>query len=511
MTQSGLMPAKSALLLATLDSPPSPFRDKPSGVAADGRRAGAWFFHRPLRAAAHSRFSPRLRVSAVSASLTALLAALLLHGTALPAQTLPPGEPIVVSTEHPRLFLRPARLRLLRRERERKSVRWQQFAAFITGQAPMPEPGLAQALYHQVAGDADAGREAIAYALSPSSDLRQQALVFDWCQDLLSESQQRDLAARIEKGIATTASDDRIPAVRSRVLAAVALFDHVPQTPPRELDRVVRAWWDGKLVPALNAGREIVPRDDAYALYELLHVMRDNTTLDLRETARTFFKDFPIEHLVSYYPTPYEAPENAYYISAMPQTAEPDLDAAALSRAAELSMVAFDTNAIESQLLQGWLMHDRFMLRGPFGAPYEFLWANPYQPGLSYYRAPLVWHSPAFGKLFVRSSWEDSADWFGYSGGIAQIFEDGNIATLDASHSREPLLLQTAAICFGHTARRFRVTVDEGGAVFIVGLEPRHTYQVEVDDEEMFEASSDPGGILELDVPPGKETGVRIR
>jgi len=67
---------------------------------------------------------------------------------------------------------------------------------------------------------------------------------------------------------------------------------------------------------------------------------------------------------------------------------EPDLRRAALSRAAELSMVAYDSNAAGSQILQGWLMNDNFLLRGTFGAPYEFFWANPYQPGLSYYHAP---------------------------------------------------------------------------------------------------------------------------
>jgi hypothetical protein len=53
--------------------------------------------------------------------------------------------------------------------------------------------------------------------------------------------------------------------------------------------------------------------------------------------------------------------------------------------------------------------------------------------------------------------------------------------------------------------------VDEGSAVFIVGLDPRHTYQVEVDDEEVYEAGADSGGILELEVPPGREIGVRIK
>src|ERR1035441_8163640 len=130
------------------------------------------------------------------------------------------GEPVTVSTDHPRLFLRPARLRLLKRERERASARWQQFDALMAGNAPMPEPGLAEALDYQISGNAAAGRQAVAWALGPGDDLRQLALVFDWCQELLSEAQRRDLAARIQKGMAA-AADDSMAAVRSRVLAAV--------------------------------------------------------------------------------------------------------------------------------------------------------------------------------------------------------------------------------------------------------------------------------------------------
>ena len=79
------------------------------------------------------------------------------------------GDPIAISTDHPRLLLRPARLRLLKRERERKSPRWLQFEAYVAGQAPMPEQGLARALYYQVSGDAEAGRRAIAWALAPGA------------------------------------------------------------------------------------------------------------------------------------------------------------------------------------------------------------------------------------------------------------------------------------------------------------------------------------------------------
>jgi len=454
--------------------------------------------------------------SGVMRRIPAALAGLLL-AVGWPATAGPRGrpqasdEPVTVSSDHPRLFLRPARLRLLKRERERASARWQQFEALLAGNAPMPEPGLAQALYYQISGNAAAGRQAVAWALGPGDDLRQLALVFDWCQNLLSEAQRRDLAARLQKGMAAAAANDSIAAVRSRVLAAVALFDHVPQAPQRELERVVRNWWNGKMAPALENGRGVVARDDAYPLFELLHAVRDNTNLDLRERCPRFFKDFPIEHLVSHYPAVYETPENEYRMGPPLKPDQPDLRLAALSRAAELAMVAYDANAAESQVLQGWLMHDHFMLRGTFGAPYEFLWANPYQPGLSYYLVPLVYHNPDSGRLVIRSSWEDDARWFGYFDGAAQMFAEGRLTAVNPRSVLAPISLGEAVVCLWPGARQFRVMLEEEEPVFTVGLEPRRTYQVEVDDEEVIEAVTDPGGILELDLPHGKEVGVRIR
>ena len=45
-----------------------------------------------------------------------------------------------------------------------------------------------------------------------------------------------------------------------------------------------------------------------------------------------------------------------------------------------------------------------------------------------------------------------------------------------------------------------------------MGLEAHHTYAVEVDDEEMFEAVTDAGGVLALlDVPRGRQVGVRLK
>jgi hypothetical protein len=428
----------------------------------------------------------------------------------LAAQT--PDEPVAVYTEHPRLFLRAQRIRLLKRERERASPRWQQFETLVVGGAPMEERGFAWALYFQVAGKPEFGRKAIVWALTPSADLRQQALVFDWCQDLLTEPERRDLTARLAKGIVETA-DPAIPAVRSRTLAAIALYDHAPEA-QGALDAIVHQWWERRMVPPLRGGQSVVARDDAYALWELLHAVRDNTNVDLRESVPRFFKDFPIEHLLGHYPGTYDAAENEYRIGVTIRTGEPDLQAAALSRAAELAMVALDVNAAESQVLQGWLMHDRFMLRGTYGAPYEFLWANPYQPGLSYYHVPLIYHNADFGKLFVRSSWDDDAEWFGYFDGVTQMFSKGHLTPLGAqmnAPNAPPVSLTEATICFARRARKFRLTLDEEAAVFLLGLEPGHTYQVEIDDEEIFEAGTDRGGILELDVPRGKPVGVRIK
>jgi len=433
------------------------------------------------------------------------------------AAQIDPNEPVVVFTEHPRIFLRPARLKLLRRERERTSERWRFFENSMPGStAPgdggIPEPGFAASLYYQVASDRAMGIRAVNWALGPGRDLRQLALVYDWCQDLMSDAQKKQLAARIQKSIADSESDNSISAIRSRALGAVALFDDVPQIPERVLERVVRAWWLGRMVPQIKAGHNPIPREDAYPLYEILHALRDNTNVDLREACPGFFKDFPIEHLMSYYPALYPAPENDYHIGAMRKPADPDLRQAILSRAADLAMVSYDTNAPESQVLQGWLTHDLFLMRGSFGIPYEFMWANPYQPGLSYYHVPLVYYNPEFGRLYIRSSWDDDAIWFGTFDGAMQTFQDGHVAVLNPLLTQPNLELKEATVCFAHNIRKFQVTLDEEQGVFLVGLEPRKTYLVEVDDEEMSEVTADTGGIVALvDLPKGKPVGIRLK
>ena len=215
-----------------------------------------------------------------------------------------------------------------------------------------------------------------------------------------------------------------------------ALFDEIADAPGRELERTIRQWWTGKIAPAIKAGGNPIARDDAYALYELLHAVQDNVKIDLRESNRRILQRVSHRASVELLSGAYPAPENDFYIGAEHTPREPDLKLAALSRAAELAMVAYDANAPDTQVLQGWLMHDKYLMRGAFGTPYEFLWANPYQPGLSYYHVPLVFYAPERGRLFIRSSWDDAAEWFGVFDGVMQVFADGSVKVMNTAADR---------------------------------------------------------------------------
>jgi len=451
--------------------------------------------------------SKRMRVS--SAAPWAILVGSAVLLPSLTAQAVEEG--LDIYTEHPRLFLRPQRLRLLQRERDRRTTRWIQFETLMAGKAPMPEMGFAQALYYQVSGNEEAGKQAVRWALGPASDLRQLALVFDWCQAALGEAQSKTLAAKIVKSMAASERDKRLSAVRDRTLAAVALAGHQNEVSGKQINWLANSWWRGEMVPGIKGGRDMVPRESVYALIEILHAVRDNTNVDFRDPVPGYFKGLPIFHLLTHYPATFAAPEGEYRIPVAKGVREPDLTIAAMSRAAELCMVAYDNNAPESQVLQGWLMHDNFIMRGTLGVAYEFLWANPYQPGLSYYLVPLLFHDDMFGRLFIRTSWEENAKWLGYFDGELQYFDDGRPTILNPQLSLAPINLSEGVVMSASYAKKFKITLEEGETLFVVALKPRQAYEIEVDDEEMREQVSDPGGILSIQLPAKVPIGVRMR
>jgi hypothetical protein len=423
------------------------------------------------------------------------------------AQNSTGDEDFHVYRDAPRLLLTPQRLRLLQRERERQSPRWEQFDSLISGAAPMAEPGFAWALYYQVTRQPAAAKQAIDWALGETTDLRQLALVFDWCGPALTPAQSDRLAAKIQTALAKPATDVR--GQTARVFAAIALADRLPDQGNAILSEIVQKWWRAQIVQ-LAAGRPVLPRDQRYALYEMLHALRDNVKVDLRESAAGYFKDLPLAHLTGHYPAPFAAPENEFLIPVYLHDGNPDPADAAMSRAAGLAMVAYDTNALDSQLLQGWLMRDRFMMRGSLGAVYEFLWANPYQPGLNYDQVPLVFQQPDTGDVFARTSWDEDATWIGYFDGRLQLFQNGRIQTLRQGAAVSPIQVGTATIVSAPAkdAAKFHLSNE---TLFVLGLAPRSEYAVEIDDQELEFLDTDAGGTLRVPISSGTDVGVRVR
>jgi len=419
------------------------------------------------------------------------------------------GEEFGVYTDPPRLLLTKARLRLVQRERERQSMRWQQFDALVGGGAPMPEPGFADGLYYRATGNTAWAKQAVEWALADSSqDLRQLALVYDWCP--MTDGQRDQLGAKIERALAATAPTLEIPRQSARTLAAIAIADRLKDHGESVLRPMVEQWWQNGLAKRLESGEAVIPRDQTYPLYELFHAIRDNLKIDLRESAPGYFKMFPAEHLVSHYPTPYQGAENDYRVPIYVRNGEPNVDDATRSRAAELAMVALDPNAPETQFLQGWLMQDRFLMRSSLGSPYEYLWANPYQPGLSYFQMPLVFHNATNGHLFARTSWDEDADWIGYFDGNLQFFRDGRIQTLKPGAVADPLRVGSTVVRSAASLDQVRFRADAEG-IFVLGLSPHTPYEIEIDDQEMSEEETDNGGTLVLSLPEGIDAGVRIK
>lgn len=436
----------------------------------------------------------------------------------------PPGDAdFIVYTDSPRLLLNSRRLRLMQRERERESMRWMQFEALMAGNAVMPEPGFASALYGIVTARRDPCRSAADWAAAESNAslpavARQAALVYDWCAASLDGAQANALARRLTPLLSARPAEAE--GVRSMVFAALALADLEPKASQQALRYAVEQWWRGQVMPALRGGEQpFRTRTALYAMVEFLHVIRDNLRMDLREGCEKWFEELPPRLLLGYYPLPWPAAENEFRIPAYDGPGEPDLKEASLARAAEFGLVAFDTNAQVHQFLQGWLMMDRFLMRGTFGAPYELLWANPYQPGLSYTYMPELYH--ANGLLMARSSWDEDAVWLSYRRDSAQAFQNGRRISVNLKANLAPVRIGAVQVFFAPDGMRFETGWAEPREdddarpreefAFVVGLEPGTLYDVETDDQEMEEARTDSGGILALRFPAGLKTKVRIK
>ncbi len=103
----------------------------------------------------------------------------------------------------------------------------------------------------------------------------------------MSKSQADRVAAKLEKSLAAGAAGD-IAKQNGRALAAIALADRLPDQGEAVLKEIVQ-----RLV-ARGAGEESrarFPGSRSISLYEMMHAIRDNLKIDLRESALRVFQD----------------------------------------------------------------------------------------------------------------------------------------------------------------------------------------------------------------------------
>ncbi len=423
-------------------------------------------------------------------------------------------ESYAVFTSSPRVLLNENRLRLLRREAERRTDRWNQLEMLLRGGAQFPEPVFAHALGYLAAGDRDLARKA-AEAAGPRTSVREIAQVRDWCRDALTPADLERFDNRLLATLGVFPADLDSPApARDVTLAAIALADDHPKASVAALRWVHSTWWPRQRA-RIAQGRIPVAHSDALAFVEILYSFQSALQLDFRLDAPRFFKDYPIWHLLRHYPASLAGGENDYRVPAWAGDGEPDPAVCVRSRAAELAMVALDTNAEASQYLQGWLLNPRFRMRGAYGAPYEFFWCNPYQPSLSYFYLPLYQHLSAFGTLLAGSSWEENASWFGLIGGGMQYFTTDGVKVLARPARNGVLAIGPSTVLLEGTDNPAdsvsEAEVPECDQVFWLDLKPSTKYLVEIDSEEQTEAETDRGGILAVDFSNRPRGGMYVR
>jgi hypothetical protein len=249
--------------------------------------------------------------------------------------------------ELPQLLLTPKRLKRLQRDRERQTARWMNFENRVNSVPDSSERGFELALYYAVTRDETRGKEAIQWALGHKCATRQVALILDWCSELVSDDEHRKLIAPD---------------------CAVSVQAQAQVEPLRDalFMRIVR----GEEITQLATGRELEqsgltnPRT-LYAACEYIEAVRQTKHMDLRQDDAAFFQLLPAEFLLSMKPAEFAHPLWQAF-------------------AAALALVSLDPNLEGSQFLQGWAIEDRQMISEGPGVAYEYLWGDPYLPGVSY-------------------------------------------------------------------------------------------------------------------------------
>jgi hypothetical protein len=282
-------------------------------------------------------------------------------------------------SQSPQLLLTPKLLRRLQRDRTRQTVRWLSFEKRVETVPDSPERGFELALFYAVTHDETRGKEATAWALAHKNETRQVALVLDWARDAMSPEQVHELLQLPQNPVKSAAS---ARLARDFLFKAVlqATFDQ------NLLDRENRY-----ILKDLHQSYPVDPTS-LYAAVEYLMVLRNVRRTDLRDADPRFFSSFPQRLLLSLTPEQVERPDWRVHEAA-------------------LALVTLDPNLTSSQFLQAWAMEDSQIVHEGPGVAYEFMWADPYLPGIAYQNMdPWIYDSEG-SSLFARLGWNVDTCW----------------------------------------------------------------------------------------------------
>ena len=232
------------------------------------------------------------------------------------------GDPATAQQKSDAISVMPVltarRLHRLRLDKDRQTIRWNNFANRVETVPQSTERGFELALYYAVTQDMQRGKDAVAWAAAHPDDARQRAIVADWCGNLVSEEQRSEW-----RKVSTPAGSDKVADGDSpNELAALFLLSRTPEE--------------------------------------------------------------------------FDHPPWQTHVKA-------------------LRLIANNPNLPNVQFLQSWVLQPDQMLRDGPGVGYEFFWADPYLPGVSYHNMdPWIY---AGGRLFARTDWTPNACWISISPG----------------------------------------------------------------------------------------------
>ncbi len=401
-----------------------------------------------------------------------------------------------VYNDHPRLFLDADRLKRLARDAARETDRWKRVRQQVHSGESTPERPVALALSFQLEGDESACTQAIDLirASDPAGPhpLRQSALVFDWCYASIDEAMRAQLASRLLEGAksaATTAAG-----ARDAVLALIAVSGDADGS-EAVLGQVLRNSWEAKLLPEFKAGGLADRGASLVAILELAHVLRHNLDRDLWAEAPEAFRALPLARILGYLPETIESPEGKLRRYALVEGAA--AEEAVLGRIAEMLLVGYENSSRPAQFLQGWLRNDTYTLKGPYGALYEFLWINPYLPGLAPASAPKWTFDPVRSRIFARR--DDR--WIGYFDHELHVDSGSGLQPAGEALKQEPLYVEGAAIVWPGDGKKWNLEIPQGSdphgpVVLLIGLDPSRSVEVRLGKGDWRAFSADQAGVV---------------